>query len=127
MWTGSQIVSLFEPERSEEPLADLQVADAGHPLAAGFVADEVVTLNPSESGVPATVISAEELDEDIGVPFTRGPESIEAGAPVVASYADLTIPDYRTIFATFAFYRLPEDVQPLFADNAVAWLMGGGD
>jgi hypothetical protein len=127
MWTGSQIVSLFEPERSEEPLADLQVADAGHPLAAGLVADEVVTLNPSESGVPATVISAEELDEDIGVPFTRGPESIEAGAPVVASYADLTIPDYRTIFATFAFYRLPEDVQPLFADNAVAWLMGGRD
>jgi hypothetical protein len=123
MWIGSQILALPDQEMPRQPLEDLQVADAAHPLTAGFAADEVITLTPSESGIPATVISAEDFTEDTGIPFVRGPESAEAGSPVVASYADVTDPDYRTIFATFAFYRLPEDIQPLFAQNAIQWLM----
>ncbi len=124
MWMGSQILSLPDQEMPREMLADLQVADAAHPLATGFTADEVIALNPSESGVPATVISTEDFGEDTGIPFVRGPESAGAGAPVVVSYADESDADYRTVFATFAFYRLPQDAQVTFAQNAVAWLMG---
>jgi hypothetical protein len=127
LWIGSQILSLPDQELPQEPLLDVQVADAAHPLAAGFDADEVLTLNPSESGVPATVISTEDFTEETGMPFVRGPESAEAGAPVVASYADETDADYRTLFATFAFYRLPDGAQRLFAENAAAWLIGEGD
>lgn len=124
MWIGSQILSLPNQELDREMLADVQIADVAHPLAAGFTADEVITLNPSESGIPATVISAEDFSEDTEIPFVRGPESPAAGAPVVVSYADQTDPDYRTIFATFAFYRLPEEAQAIFAQNAAAWLLG---
>ncbi len=123
MWIGTQILTIPNQEMNREMIVDLQVADAGHPLAAGFAADEVIPLRPSESGVPATVITAEDFGEETGIPFVRGPESVEAGAPVVASYIDEADADYRTLFATFAFYRLPEAAQTAFAQNAAAWLL----
>jgi hypothetical protein len=123
MWIGSQILSLPDQEMPREPLTDLRVADAAHALAAGFAEDAIITLGPSESGAPATVISTEDFAEETGIPFVRGPESVENGAPVVVSYADIADPDYRTLFAAFAFYRLPREAQSLFAQNAMGWLM----
>jgi hypothetical protein len=105
------------------PINDIQVADATHPLAAGFESDEVLALSASESGVPAVVVAEDEseLGEDTAVVFRRGPDSPSPGtAIVVAAYDKET--DVRMILAFFSFYQLPEDAQRTFALNAAAWL-----
>ena len=87
------------------------------------VLDGVLELLPQDS---ALVISVEEFffpDETttISTVMAHGPASPEVGAPAVIASED---DGGRGIFATFAFYRLPAEVQTLFAQNAVTWLMG---
>jgi hypothetical protein len=121
MFIGEQPLPLFAPE----PVAinDLAVADVTHPIAFGFNADQVITLLPSESGVPAIVIpdSPESFGEG-EIIFSRGPNSAEVGQPaVLAAINEQT--GGHVILAGFAFYRLPDDVQRDFALNAVKWLL----
>jgi len=117
-------------DSDSEPINDLTVADATHPLADGFSADETITLLPSESGVPAMVITDEDLlgpsDEEVAVVFTRGPDSPQAGTPALIAAFDNLGPDGidRIIVAPFAFYQLPEKAQRTLALNAAAWLVG---
>ncbi len=121
---GAQPLPVYEGEF--EPIYDLQVMDAEHPLANGFDVGDVIPLGESESGVPAIVIPDAE-DSDIGVIFARGPESTPEEAPAVMTILDEYDEEEssRAVVATFAFYRLPEDAQRTLALNIVHWLMGG--
>jgi hypothetical protein len=127
MLIGAQPLPVFEEDY--EPIEDLSVADTSHPLAKGFTQDEVISLLPSESSVPAIVITEEELfgpgDDEVAVVFTRGPDSPQAGTPalLVGSSNTGEGPE-RFILGGFAFYRLPEETQRTLALNAAAWLVG---
>jgi hypothetical protein len=110
-----------------EPINDLQVADASHPLAAGLDSEEVLTLLASESDVPAAVISGADIGEETKIVLTRGPTSPEPGTPALIATIDEEEDISRVIIAAFAFYRLPEDAQRTLALNAAQWLMGSGD
>jgi hypothetical protein len=105
-----------------QPIDDLQVADASHPLAEGFAADDVFPLSASESGVPAMVI-ADAIEEEFQVILARGPDSVEASTPALIAAVDEAEDVSHAIIAAFAFYRLPEEVQRTLALNAVEWLM----
>lgn len=113
-----------------EPINDLAIADSAHPLADSLAADDIITLLPSESGVPAMVLAEEDFfgpaEEEVAVVFTRGPDSPEAGTPaLIAATGDAGPADIdRIILAPFAFYRLPEEAQRALALNAAAWLVG---
>ena len=103
------------------PLADLQVEDGTHPLANGL--DGTITLLDSNSGTPALIQPVQDsVTEGLSVVLARGPASENAGTPVLFAYeyADL---DFRYALASFAFYRLPEELQTTFAVNVVEWLM----
>jgi hypothetical protein len=124
MFIGAQPLAMPEEDQLA-PIDDLQVDDASHPLAAGFALDEPITLLPSESGVPATVMSQEDTTEESQIVFRRGPDSVEAGTPAVVTISQEYYGEsVRLVLATFAFYRLPEDAQRTFALNAVEWMMG---
>ena len=105
-------------------LNDVEVVNGSHPLAAGFEEGEVISLTTSESGVSAFVIDVDDLDGiTVSAVFARGPNSLEAGAPVLIAFSDERA-GVRLIRGYFAFYRLPEAAQRTFAINAVEWLLG---
>jgi hypothetical protein len=109
-----------------DALLDIEVADPAHPLATDLPAGEPIVLSESYSGVPAVIF--EDLSEpmaEMSVVFTRGPQSSAAQSPVLQAY-DFTAEEdgSRFAFALFAFYRLPEELQPTFALNVVNWLLG---
>ncbi len=120
MLIGAQSMPLFGTDY--QPIDDLQVVDAAHPLAAGFATDDVFPLLASESGVSALVI-ADAVDDEFQVVLDRGPESIEAGTPALIAAIDENEDISHIIIAAFAFYRLPEDAQRTLALNTVEWLM----
>jgi hypothetical protein len=122
MFIGEQPFPSFTTDPAE--LNDLELVDATHALAAGFSEGELITLLPSESGVPAIIIpdSPETFGEG-DIVFTRGPDSPEAGNPAVIAAIDEQT-NGRIILVGFAFYRLPEEAQRTFALNAVGWLVG---
>ena len=124
MLIGAQPLPLSDEDLA--PIEDLAVADPAHPLAAGFPSDAVFALLPSESGIPAAVLSGEGDGEETQVAFTRGPASPESGVPalVTALQGDDADGADRLIVATFASYRLPEDARRTLALNAAEWLMG---
>jgi len=125
LFIGAQPVPV--PEGDTALINDLVVVDAGHPIAKGFEQDQVIPLNPSESGVPALVIQPEALDSagaEVAVIFERGPQSEEAGArALVAGTGGGDDAIERAIVAAFALYQLPEDMQRMLVLNAVEWLL----
>ena len=125
MFIGAQPVP--SPEGDMAPIRDLVVVDASHPIAKGFELDQIIPLNPSESGAPALVIQAEALDSpsaEVAVIFERGSQSEEAGArALVAGTSGGSDVIERAIVAAFALYQLPEDVQRMLVLNAVEWLL----
>jgi hypothetical protein len=112
-----------------EPIDDLKVADGSHPLATGFAQDEIILLFASESGVPAMVLTENEIDTDeVEVVFARGPASAEADFPaLVAGVGEEEDDIARFLLASFAFYRLPEKTQRTLALNAAEWLLGSSE
>jgi len=125
MYLGEQPLP---PEALAEPpaeLLDVQVVDSAHPLVAGFQIGPVIDLLPSESGVPALVLSPGDLSADpaseTSVVMARGPQSPGEGSPVLVARAEA---GQQSILALFSFYRLPEELQATFALNAASWLLG---
>jgi hypothetical protein len=122
---GAQPLPLFDPNVKTGLLEDIEVADASHALAQGLDAGQVIALGPSESGVPAYIFPQEgdagPIGDEVTIVFVRGPDSAEPGSivAVVTPATDLTP---GLILATFEFYRLPPDVQRIFAFNAAKWL-----
>jgi len=104
-------------------LVDLVVNEPSHRLAIGLPDDAVIDLSPTESGVSSILITDyDELPEGVYNVLQRGPSSEFAGFPALQVYE---FPDSESRFAlaSFAFYRLPEDLQPIFAKNVVDWLL----
>ena len=124
MFAGAQSVPFLGTE--QEPINDLQVADASHPLADGFTQDEVLALFESESDVLSVVVG-DDLGDEAQAVFARGPDSPESGTAALVAVIDEGEAVSRIIITTFAFHRLPEDVQRTLALNAVEWLMIAGD
>ena len=120
MFVGAQSMPILGSDY--QPIDDVQVVDASHPLAAGWVADDVFPLLPSESGVPALVV-AEAIDDEFQVILARGPDSADSGTPALIAAVDETEDVSHIVIAAFALYRLPEDVQHTLVLNAVEWLM----
>jgi hypothetical protein len=120
---GEQPLPVDEEVFKTAPIEDLVVADAKHPLAFMFTEGEIIALSESESGNPAVVLPKDLfINTDTStVVFERGPNSAEAGAAAV--YASEDGIDQRFVFATFAFYRLPEDKQFNFIVTVVEWLL----
>jgi hypothetical protein len=102
---------------------DLVVVDAQHPLAYLFSEGETILLSESESGNPAVVLPKDLFTntDTASIVFERGSNSEEAGA--VAMYASEDSTGQRFVIATFAFYRLPFDVQFTLINNIVEWLV----
>lgn len=121
-YIGAQSYPVFST--APDPVDDLEVAKVDHPIAQGFEAGEVIPLAPSESGVPANVLLAENLDKaTTKVIFQRGPESPQAGAPILFAFEDEGTGN-RMVFGFFALYRLPERAQQMLVLNALQWLLG---
>jgi hypothetical protein len=119
----------LDPEfYSTAPLLDLVVSDPQHPLAFELTSadNSPIVLQESYSGVPAVIFEPfEEPTEGVTVVFARGPQSDAAQSPVVVAYdSGEGGPASRFALAGFAFYRLPESEQYLFAYNVVNWLLG---
>jgi hypothetical protein len=121
MLTGAQPLPFLGTDH--EPINDLQIADASHPLAAGFASDDVLKLLASESDVPAVVIAGADIDDKAQVVFTRGPDSPETGTPALMAAIDEDDDVSHVIIAAFAFYRLPEETQRILALNIAKWLI----
>jgi hypothetical protein len=123
-FTGAQVLPM-DVEPTYEEVYDLRVANVSHPLAEGFAPDDILELSDSESGVPATVIAASDV-EDADIILTRGLESPSPGTPALVAITDEEIEGgtgTRIILGSFAFYRLPEEAQRTLALNAARWLM----
>lgn len=124
MFIGAQPLPVPVDTSTFEPLNDLELTDADHPIAAGLTAGEIIVLDASESGVdPVVIPDPNKLYADSSIVFARGPDSPEAGSPVVIAASDEKTGS-RVVLATFAFYRLPAELQERFALNAASWLLG---
>jgi len=123
IFIGAQPMPITSSDTKYAPLTDLKVNDATHLTADGFKDGQIITLLPQESDVPSVVIpKPTESYKDGTIVFSRGPESEEAGTPVVVAAADKESKS-KIILATFPFYRLPDDVRATFGLNVVAWLL----
>ncbi|MCP4427211.1 MAG: hypothetical protein GY803_22210 [Chloroflexi bacterium] len=123
---GAQPFASFDDAYA--PVADLEVTGGEHPIMAGLTDGDVFDLLASDSGVPATVLSADDYvpfgeDDKVDFVLSRGPGSEESGSPVMI-VSETTY--NRFVLASFSFYRLPEDVQQTLAVNIVEWLMAAG-
>jgi len=148
IWTGGDVAGAFDAVESELLLAlmlegkpmivsgayigdsevesvqrDLQVKDAGHPLAQGFGPDEVIAFvaPPSGGEVQVDVLETEEGDEN-AVVFVRGPESEDAGHPSIWVVEDEET-DVRFAFIGVPIYLLPEEARSRLILNAVPWML----
>lgn len=122
---GAQPLPIDTAEFEYAPINDLVVADTTHPLLEGLTAGELITLLPSESNVPAMIISGDDVES--AILLTRGPNSPSTGSPALVAAVDETSDINRIVVAAFPFYRLPESVQRTLALNIAAWLMADGD
>lgn len=118
---GAQPLFAFETE----PLIDVEIADATHPIVTGL-SEAIITLSESLSGVPEQLFRPEDFsgsDSTTAIILTRGPGNATPGGPILFAGDDGVTP--RTVIAALPFYRLPFDVQEILALNIVAWLLEG--
>jgi hypothetical protein len=102
---------------------DIRVEDASHPLASGFVANDVIGFVASPSGSEYETSVIEEITEDEGmVVFTRGPSSEDTGAPSVFGLED-EFSGTRVVFIGFPLYLLPEEPKVRLIVNTISWLL----
>jgi hypothetical protein len=103
---------------------DIQVFDADHPLTVGFDADEVIEFVAAPSNEEYETSRLDDIDEGEGtvVPFVRGPESEEAGAPSVFILED-EVGEVRIAFVGFPIYLLPEKPKERLVLNTVDWML----
>jgi hypothetical protein len=102
---------------------DIQVQDAGHPLARGFTAGEVITFVPAPSGSEVEPYVIDDIGEGKGsVIFVRGPDSEAAGTPSVFFLED-ELNDLQILFIGFPLYLLPEGAKTRLVTNAVDWML----
>ena len=104
---------------------DIRVSDALHPMAAGFDAQQVIPFAPGPSGseYETQLLRDSEPDEGTTIPFVRGPESEDEGAPAVLVLEEIAS-DLQVIFIGFPVYLLPEPDRSRLVLNTADWLVG---
>ena len=113
-----------DPEESEGGLLlDVQVAQAGHPLAKGFESDQIITLERFTADEDYSPYLLEDADPETTV-FTRGPASAFEGEAIITAEEDEFIGS-RTLFIGFPIYLMPWEERYQFGTNALLWLMEG--
>lgn len=112
------------PEESESGLLlDIQVAQADHPLAEGFEAEQIVTLEHLASDEDYSPYVLDEASPE-AIVFTRGPASEFAEAAVITVEED-EFTGSRTILIGFPIYLMPWEEKSQLGTNAILWLMEG--
>ncbi len=101
---------------------DIQVADATHPLAEGFEAEEVIDFVIPPSGAEYEV-GVLEGSEEGSIVFVRGPGSEASGSPSIAALED-EFSEFRLVFIGLPLYLLPEQPKSQLVLNSVSWLLG---
>ncbi len=101
---------------------DIQVEDASHPLAAGFMPAQVIEFATPPSGEEYAVDVLEGFEEDASVVFVRGPESEASGIPSIVTIDD-EFGQFRLVFIGFPLYLLPDESKSRLVLNAVSWLL----
>lgn len=102
-------------------LVDIQVTQADHPLAAGFEASQVLSLQRFTAEEDYSTYVLDEPDPE-AVIFGRGPDSEFPGAPVITVGTE-EFSGGKTVLIGFPLYLVPWDEQNLLGGNAILWLM----
>jgi len=112
------------PEESESGLLlDIQVVQADHPLAAGFEAGQIITLERFTADEDYSPYLLDESEME-AIVFSRGPASEFAGEALVTVDVD-EFTGSRTILIGFPTFLMPWEEKQRFDTNAVLWLMEG--
>ena len=102
---------------------DIQVNDAGHPLASGFEPGEVIDFVTPPSGSDYEIALLEDFSEEDGdFVFVRGPNSEASGEPTVVTLED-EFGAFRLVYICFPIYLLPEGPAAQLVENAASWLL----
>lgn len=111
---------------TESVQRDIQVSDATHPLAEGFDLGEVIAFVPGPSGSEYETRVLEDGGEEEGafIPFVRGPDSEDAGAPAIYVLDD-EFSGMRLVLVGFPIYLLPEEPKTQLVLNMADWLTSG--
>ena len=115
-----------DPEESESGLLlDIQVTQVDHPLAEGFEADQIITLERFTADEDYSPYLLDETDPE-AIVFTRGPASEFAGGAVVTVDEDESTGS-STIVIGFPIFLMSWEEQQQLGTNAILWLMEGGE
>jgi len=103
---------------------DLKVSDPEHPMTKGFEKDEVIAFvtGPAGGSYEVGVLEADAGEEGTLIPFVRGPDSEEAGAPAILAVSD-PLTGMRLVLIGFPIYLLPEQAKERIVLNTVSWLL----
>jgi hypothetical protein len=119
--SGGFIGSTEDSEKSS--LLDIQVARAGHPLAEGFEAEQIIALEQLTDEKDYAFFTLAEADPE-AIVFVRGPSSEFAGEAIITVSEDEPS-NNRAVIIGFPIYLLPDEERHQLATNAVLWLMAG--
>ena len=115
-----------DPEESESGLLlDIQVTQADHPLAEGFEADQIITLERFTADEDYSPYLLDETDPE-AIVFARGPASEFAGGAVITVDEDESTGS-STIVIGFPIFLMSWEEQQQLGTNAILWLMEGGE
>jgi hypothetical protein len=101
---------------------DIQVKDANHPLAQGFAEEQVISFVAAPSGLEYETSILEDPGEGSTIPFVRGPESEQGGAPAVVSTKDERA-GLQVVFIGFPLYLLPDEAKSQLVLDTVDWML----
>ena len=102
---------------------DVQVEDAGHPVAKGFTKGEVIAFVPAPSGQDYAVQVLDAADaEDTAVVMVRGPASKSPGLPSVVVLEEEST-GFKMLYIAFPLYLLPDEAKTRLVLNTVEWML----
>lgn len=108
----------------ESSQRDIRVSDDLHPLSMGYSPLEVISFVPSPSGseYETQLLQESNLDGETAIPFVRGPDSEDEGAPAILILEEPTS-GLQVVFFGFPLYLLPEPDRSRLVLNTVDWLL----
>jgi hypothetical protein len=102
-------------------LLDLQVIQGDHPLAEGFEAEQVITLERFSSDEDYATVLMTETDPE-AIVWARGPESEAAGGPAVVVDEGVD-GEGKSVWIGFPLFLMPYEEANQLGSNAVQWVL----
>jgi hypothetical protein len=108
----------------ESTQRDIRVSDPDHPMTAGFGEQEVISFVSAPSGSEYETSVLDEIEEwdTTLVPFVRGPESEDAGAPAIYVIEE-ELTGMQLVLIGFPIYLLPEEAKSQFVLSLADWMV----